>query len=220
MDCRQIVVDYIEGRITTKEFLDAAIADERVYQWLQSVVPAGKIGYYDTSVDENGKATQEVGPYDVRRVIAGFWKCPWDKLGNELNTHYEITRIFQEAFPQEHITPDQSIEEKFDFLLDACPSYIGGEEVAESGILERLYERIPKGLGKSAQKKWFREEVKKLFLIEDKHYPCWLQEPEWPMSDGKPMKYISSKKRWGGEGREYLFEDTHTHRTRTIMQIF
>ena len=78
MDCRQIVVDYIEGRITTKEFLDAAIADERVYQWLQSVVPAGKIGYYDTSVDENGKATQEVGPYDVRRVIAGFWKCPWE----------------------------------------------------------------------------------------------------------------------------------------------
>ena len=89
MDCRQIVVDYIEGRITTKEFLDAANADERVYQWLQSVVPAGQIGYYDTSVDEN-----------------------------------------------------------------------------------------------------------------------------------KPMKYISSKKRWGGEGREYLFEDTHTHRTRTVVQFF
>ena len=40
------------------------------------------------------------------------------------------------------------------------------------------------------------------------------------VDENKPMKYISSKKRWGGEGREYLFEDTHTHRTRTIMQIF
>ena len=219
MSCRQFVIDYIEGRVTTRAFLDRLNSDMQLCQWLQSIVPQGKIGYYEVSVDADGVAKQETGPYDVVRIIAGYWKWPWNKLSNELNTHYEITKLFQEAFPQERIRPDKSIEEKFNFMLDACPAYIGGEEVIGSGILEEIYEDTPVNLNKAHRVKYFKEKVKNLFYIENNHYPHWLQEAEWPMSNGKPMKYLSSKKIYNGEGREYTFENPDTHDVRTVIQI-
>ena len=33
------------------------------------------------------------------------------------------------AFPEDGIVIDQTLSEKFDFMLDACPEYIGGPEV-------------------------------------------------------------------------------------------
>ena len=160
MSCRQFVIDYIEGRVTTRAFLDRLNSDMQLCQWLQSIVPQGKIGYYEVSVDADGVAKQETGPYDVVRIIAGYWKWPWNKLSNELNTHYEITKLFQEAFPQERIRPDKSIEEKFNFMLDACPAYIGGEEVIGSGIMEEIYEDTPVNLNKAHRVKYFKEKVK------------------------------------------------------------
>lgn len=219
MSCKQFVIDYIEGRVTTEVFLNRLNSDLMLRQWLQSIVPRGKLGYYEVSADEDGVTQQETGPYDVVRTIAGYWKWSWNKLGNELNTHCEITRLFQEAFPQKQIQPDKSIERKFNFMLDACPAYIGGEEVAGSGILEEVYEGIPANLNKAQRVHYFKEKVKKLFYIQNNHYPHWLQDPEWPMSDGRPMRYLSSEKIYKGEGRAYIFENPDTHDVKKVIQI-
>ena len=218
MSCRQFVIDYIEGRVTTRAFLDRLNSDMQLCQWLQSIVPQGKIGYYEVSVDADGVAKQETGPYDVVRIIAGYWKRPWNKLSNELNTHYEITKLFQEAFPQERICPDKSIEEKFNFMLDACPAYIGGEEVIGSGILEEIYEDIPVNLNKAHRVKYFKEKVKNLFYIENNHYPHWVQEAEWPFHDGKPMRFVGQKT--DGELVTYTFIDDATGEVETVEQYY
>ena len=218
MSCRQFVIDYIEGRVTTRAFLDRLNSDMQLCQWLQSIVPQGKIGYYEVSVDADGVTKQETGPYDVVRIIAGYWKWPWNKLGNELNTHFEITKLFQEAFPQERICPDKSIEEKFNFMLDACPAYIGGEEVIGSGILEEIYEDIPVNLNKAHRVKYFKEKVKNLFYIENNHYPHWVQEAEWPFHDGKPMRFVGQKT--NGELVTYTFIDDATGEVETVEQYY
>lgn len=41
------MIDFVEGRVKIELFLEELDRNNALYEWIQSIVPKGKIGYYD-----------------------------------------------------------------------------------------------------------------------------------------------------------------------------
>ena len=219
MDCKQYVLDFVEGRVKPEEFIETCEKNDEVFDWIQKVIPKQKTFY--KLYMKNDLLEQDEAPYDIR--------CVWKQLlyefgsrkdlGGYLNIHCEMTRIYQESFPNEIIHPDKTIEEKFDFFLDACPEYIGSDAPEMEELLERLYRELPENLSKTGKIKLFKQNLKSLFHVEGHKYPRWLQEPEWPLSaTGKPMRFTGQKK-INDDMNVYWFEDVDTKEKKKIIQF-
>lgn len=218
-------IDFTEGRISVPEMLDRTEERPELLDWLTSIAdPKFKTVVVHKETDEDGYTTYtpEELPFHARlHIKAEMEAVRSGKLGQYLNLHYLFSQILMTAFPEEGIVMDMTLEKKFDFMLDACPEYIGGPEV--NHLLDELLEEIPADLSKAKRVKLYREKVKALFPMAGKKYPRWVQEAEWPLSpSGKPMRFLEQKK-----GKDYkttmqthfLFEDVDTGEIRTIEQF-
>lgn len=219
---KKYVKDFIEGRVEPRTFITESLENPEVLNWIQTIIPEGAT--FDKAIRtqrEDGLldiAIEKGIPYDIHdeweeRKFYGIYTT-----GEMLNIHHTLTRFYSIAFPNEELTPDNSIEERFVFFLETVPEYIGGEEIDSNRILESLYESLPEGLGKTKMKKMFKDMVKEKFHIEGRKYPFWLQSPEWPLGkDNEPMKYVSSKGNM--QMKTYIFEDVKTAEKKEIVQF-
>ena len=221
---KKTVIGFIEGEIGPKEFLEMFQKDDDIYNWIQSIVPKKKTCYKHTSyiiTSESGDSytyiKKEIVPYDIRLIIEQSLKTKENIYGVYLNIHHEVANLIKEAFPKEPIEVSNELDNIFLFMLDACPEYIGGPEVETSGIWEALWNALPQDLSQAEQKKWYKDQLNAKFHITSNKYPRWVQAPEWPTSNGHPMKFISQQKS-NSEGVLYLFEDVDTGEQRTIIQ--
>ena len=219
------VLDFIEGRISHKDFLVLCYENDEIFDWIQSIVPKRKKCYKNTIVkipDSNGNSIeivrQEKVPYDIRLVVKQFFEMDSDMLGNYLNLHNEISNLIKDSFPKEKIRISNKLEEQYMFMLDACPTYIGGNEVFQSGILEELFDSIPDNLSTEKQISWYKSRVKEIFHIESNHYPKWIQNAEWPMNNNRPMRFVSQEKA-PEIGINFIFVDVETGEKRTVFQF-
>ena len=206
---KQFWVDFVEGRIDVPAMLAETEKRPELLDWLTGI-----------AAPEFSKGQ----PFDAKRqiqlyVYEGVGSS--SKLGRYLNIHSMFSRIMTTAFPEDGIVIDQTLSEKFNFMLDACPEYIGGPEVDH--LLDALLEEIPAELSKTKRVKLYKEKVRELFPMASKKYPRWVQEAEWPISPtGKPMRFVEQKK-----GKDYkttmqtyfLFEDVDTGEQRTVEQF-
>lgn len=152
-------------------------------------------------------------PYDVRvfsRKMRGE-----GRLGDRLNLHNWVTNLVKQYCPEIVLKVDDTLDKKFEFMLDVCPEYIDGLEVEKSGILERIIAGVPEDMPKGKRKKLIKERIKEAFHIEKK-YPRWIQSPEWPMFGDKPMKFIKTVKKHDGELLEHHFVDVDTGEERVV----
>ena len=69
------------------------------------------------------------------------------KLGKYLNIHSLFSKVLATAFPNDNIVIDETLRNKHWFMLEACPEYIGGEEV--DNLLMDLLESLPDKLSKT-----------------------------------------------------------------------
>lgn len=219
---KQFVIDYLEGSVSSDEFLDIVKNDSSVLEWLQSIVPQNKKSYSNTILHD-GTLKQDICPFSVSDMINNMW-MRIDLVG-KLSREYEILcaieRLMKEAFPNLILRSENPIKEKWNFMLDACPEYVLSVEVEESGILDRIIDELPKDISRSKRIKLFREQVKAEFGIERQTYPRWVQQSEWPMSlTGKPMKYLSSRQIRKKEIVVYIFVDVDTGEERVIQQAY
>ena len=219
---KKYVIDFVEGHIKAKDFISHCEKNSEVLDWMQSIVPAGKVCYKTTAYrDDNGyiSVKKEVLPYDIKVVWEQYLAQPGESdLGKQLNIHYEISRLMMEVFPNDGIKVDNTLHEQNTFLLSACPSYVGGDAEVEE-FLFKVMSELPADLSKAKRIKLFKEKIKTLFHIEDRKYPAWLQEPEWPFSNGKPMRFVSQASKHRGELYEYTFEDVDTKEQKIIEQF-
>ena len=109
------------------------------------------------------------------------------------------------------------------FWIDFVEGRISVPEVDH--LLDELLETLPEGLSKAKRAKLYKEKVKELFGIQDKKYPRWVQEAEWPIaSSGKPMRFVEQKRAKGKEYAmtlltHYVFEDPDTGEQRVVDQF-
>lgn len=156
-------------------------------------------------------------PYDVRKALVPERRKP-GTLAYSLNMHDAVSNLVQEAYPEIKLKKDETLGEKYDFMLDVLPSFIGGVEAEESGIFERLIAQVPEDLPKAKRKKLVKEMIKEAFHVSgigSKH-PKWMQEPEWPMKDGHPMRFVRTKKVVKGELFHHIFVDDETGEERIV----
>lgn len=190
----KLSIDYIEGKTDSETFEKILENDSDYREWLQSIVPATKTMYiYDSTINN---VVQQ--PYSVSTMLH---ECESIQVGGPKGSpeyryivHKEITDLIAEAFPELNLIPDQSLKDDYDLCMDACPMYIGGVEIAKANIIGKILATVPKNLSKTNRKKEARAKILQTFHVDGKKYPRWNQEPEWPVYNGKPMKFVRSEK--------------------------
>lgn len=220
-EAEKFVIDYMEGRIDSETFIARLKADPGIEDWLQSIVPKGKLGYFEVIHNEDGSWYQKTGPYDVHYRVDQILNDYGSNLGKYLDLFSEISRLLKEAFPDRNIHYDTSISDKFNFFLDACPDYLYSQEIEESEIFEKLLEELPKEWSKRKKVKEFKRRLKEMFYVKGQKYPRWVQDSEWPLSPtGKPTKFLGQKSIFGGEVVKYRFLDMDTGKEIEVVQAY
>lgn len=157
-------------------------------------------------------------PYDVRAI--------WEELQGDsrpgtlsarLNLHGWVADMLARFRPDLPFTPDDSLEKLHDLLLSACPDCVDGPEVWACGILERLVAELPEGLRRPQRVKLLKERIAQAFHLAPKaKRPHWLQNPDWPVHEGRPMRFLRTEKRHGGEVLLHHFMDDETGTERIV----
>ena len=210
---KQYVVDFAEGRVGARDFLIRFRDDSALSAFLQSIAPDEKISHL-TVLDARGFYYENISvPFNISLYMESSMRNP-NRLGKQLNVYGNILRLVCEAFPNEHIVPNHSIKDDFDLMISACPSCVGGDEA--DVYIENVLKEIPRDLSKKQRTQIFRDKIKKDFHLDTKR-PSWLQEPEWPLYNGKPMKFISQSKK--GEFKFYKFQDIETGEECVVKQF-
>lgn len=219
-DIKQFIIDYIEGQIESKQFLKELYENPKIMEWLQSIVPKGETMYINEGFDSDGNLKIKSIPYNVQYSIRDIWTSPGSSLlGRELNTFSEIARLICKAFPNLILHEDTTLEDKFNFLLEACPEYLDSVAIENSEIFESLMGQLPESMPKTKRIKEFRNRLKEMFYVEGNKYPRWIQESEWPLSKtGKPTKFLRQKSK--GEVSCYYFLDVDTNEEIEVMQAY
>ncbi len=219
---KEYVKAFIEGHIAPKDFMSALERGPRVYDWLQFIVPQGKIFHkcliHVNEMGENSFTIEGV-PYDIRVAVDHLKTlCHGHPWCTYYYVHLEIVDLWRAAFPQETIEAGDSIKERFFFELDVVPRYIGGRDVYACGILDDIIESIPKALSRDERVAMGQRLVSEAFPVEGNKHPYWRQEADWQMGvNQKPMRFLYQKQE--GNRYEYYFEDVLTREQRMVCQV-
>lgn len=106
--------------------------------------------------------------------------------------------------------------DNFGFLIDVMPEYISGRQ-AEIFVAE-IIQSVPETMSKTRRLKEIKAKIRNAFHVEDRKYPRWAQDTDWPFSQtGKPLKYIARK--MNGDLVQHTFIDVDTGEE-TIVEEF
>lgn len=102
--------------------------------------------------------------------------------------------------------------------LDMQPSWLDIDD--DQGIFDKIIAELPKDLSRPKQIAWGKAKIKELFRY-DKTYPRWIQSPEWPIVNGKPLVFSHQKKAGKDDERTYYyFYDPDTKEETVITQMY
>lgn len=219
MDYLQLTLDYVEGRITPSEYEAMLESDDQLYQWIQSIVPDGK----EIRIVNRKLFKPESFPFDIRLALKKYEALdeggPRGTLSYHYHIHHEVAQLIGEALPDLQLSVDPKPAILRELQLFAIPDYIGGKEVCESRILTTLLADIPVEWSESKRNKAAKDRVKQAFHIEGRKRPYWIQNPEWPMSNGVPMRYEKTT-RVNREFVQHHFSDIETGEVRIVDDFY
>lgn len=226
IEIKKYLIDFVEGKISVPDFIEYSKEHPEILDFLTNIAdPKFKTTIVHKKIGDNGwpQYIPEELPFDAKLYLQEELKTSGGILGKYLNIHGLFSNVLVTAFPNDNIVIDETLHSKHWFMLDACPEYIGGEEVDD--LLMDLLETLPDNLSKTKKVKLYKEQLRSLFHIESNKYPRWIQEAEWPMGeDGIPMRFISQKRKKGKSYdtmlfTEFLFEDIKTGKQRIVEQF-
>ncbi len=80
--------------------------------------------------------------------------------------------------------------DKYEFLQTLVPSYV---YIRDASWIDDILNNAPKELSQKEKVKYTREKIKSLFCYDNRP-PKWLQVPEWPIKDGRPLVFSFQKR--------------------------
>lgn len=215
MDYLQTVVDYVEGRVPFEQFYALILADDGFANWINQHAPS-VWGCTERPSEANGHQFTFV-PYEVRSKLKNMeWAYPVDSIDYQYELESAMEVLLEDSFPEVVFHADPTLAELFDLKLRACPSYIDGPEVWKSGILDRILRECPEEWSVTRKAKHIRARILEEFHIEGRKYPHWIQNPDWPVHNGKPMKYVSTSVKRRHEWLQHHFVDVDTGEERIV----
>lgn len=204
MDIKQFILDFLSCKISFEEF-NAGLNKEVLEYLDEKYVLAHDKGLIPDSSFNDGKTFQALYQRHVK-VGLDFW---------QKSALYRFIYYCMKA-------EDETLEYKtfYDDLMHlavkAVPQYLFSEEACIF-IEKEIINKLPSDLSKSQKIKIIKEECRKLFYIDGRRYPHWVQSSEWPVRNGKPLRYLRSKR--DGELVTYYFEDVDTKEITEIEQF-
>ncbi len=121
---KSYLIDFAEGRVEVPEFLEHCEKHPEVLDYLTQIAsPTFKTYITHKRMGENGFPQYycEELPFDAKMSLEQDLKSVGGMLGKYLNIHGIFSKVIVEAFTDDNIVIDDTFQEKFCFMLDACP---------------------------------------------------------------------------------------------------
>lgn len=195
----EIIINFVEGRMTGKEF------EQQVYNnaQIEELLKDESLTWFDTYIKTN--------PYDFL-----IW-LDYDDPGGVLNAQGAMELFLERKGIENKPSKEQS--RLYDALLDAQPKWLSVRSNYLKTLIADLDTTDLPGL-----KHALKEKLLSLFRYNKKP-PKWIQSPDWPIGDNGPLYFLGQIKLAGcelfhDEAAAYLFIDTATGTTETVIQVF
>lgn len=218
----KIVLDFVSGKIDPEEFKSIWYNNPEIGLWLDNLIDLHtepQVDWLNLPYHEfrlaihkhyNGSVLKYINASETFR--SSCRNLPkWLDIGWQF---HPIAAVVVVAFPG--VIPTTYYDEEQTFYNAVISDNIGGQEV--DGLIAGILSQFPRTLGKTKRKKEARAAIKKAFHIEERRYPQWAQEAEWPMGERSPMAFVSQKR--DGDLIQFVFRDVDTNQTRVIEQLY
>ena len=201
----ETVFDFVQGKLTYDEFETEFLINPEIWNWIQNLVPNN---IYDIHCDFRSYYTNmqgfEANNYKVKSTIMSFG---YDNICGRTIAHSLISALVKYHYP-DIICREPPKESISNIIEEIGLDYIGGKEVDE--IVQNII------ISYQDNVKEMKRCLKEKFHITSRKHPIWVQEPEWPLCNGNPMKFDSQKR--DGEKCSYTFLDVYTGVVKIIIQ--
>ncbi|MBQ7445549.1 MAG: hypothetical protein IJS71_06405 [Clostridia bacterium] len=213
----QQVFDFLAGNISPEDFKIIWYSNEKLRNWINDLIDlkspldpawnnypyqghrAAIHNHYNGSVEEFIRKS-DAAKQKKKSVFGTGWA---------LNA---IAAVVVIAYPDVKIT--HKYEDEIKFYLALCGEIYGGEEVEQ--VINDIILEHPESLGRSKRIKMAKQRIREVFHV-DKKYPRWIQEPDWPMGEKSPMKFVSQSHE--GDLYKYEFVDVDSGKSRVLTQL-
>lgn len=197
------IVDYVEGKTHVCEFQKLFNSDSSLQRLLKQRMNT-KYGYlkqYDYTL------------FNALTQNPTYANRNWNSI--HLRSKLQLCLMsFLDNFGVKY-TPYAKYGEEVDFLLDIQPSWL----FVLDDTLDSIVYEIPADLPKTKRIAMGKAKIKEMFHY-DKTYPRWVQEPEWPIVNGKPLVFSHQQKAKGDDFHFcYYFYNPDT-KEETIVEQF
>lgn len=191
-------VDFVEGRMAFGTFQKNYETNPDYFKILDDDKPNEKFVY------QKGKTLNQ---------CLQIYK--WSTVLGRLSVHSYIVRYL--TYYNIPIKPTSHYLDERKFRIDVQPSYVS---IDDEDFFNSIVALIPIELTTTQKKKWLKEKIKSLFKCDDKP-PRWIQDPEWPIIDGKPLVFKRQTKELKNDERVYYtFYNTETGKETVVMQSY
>ena len=232
MEPRDLIRDFLSGRMDIVSFRKIYDDDPSVNQYLQSIIdeiresgrPLKK--FRSTAggreFESSGEVAYLLSPESSPGLVYGnhiydsvrtFLTYEFRMVTHDVETAAGASRFYDGVYSI-YYQVDQSIpwsdrySREYVFALEVIPYYLSGGE-AEKYIAKNILPLFPETMKKTERKKAIKAKIKEEFKSE-KGYPGWAQSSDWPLGkDGHPATYIGKGKS-EGDLRRWRFRDEST----------
>ena len=127
---KKYLIDFAEGRISVPDFIKCSKEHPEIFDFLTNIAdPKFKTTIVHKKIGDTGwpQYIPEELPFDEKLFLQKELESSGGMLGKYLNIHDLFSNVLVTAFPNDNIVIDETLSNKFRFMLQACPEYIGGE---------------------------------------------------------------------------------------------
>ncbi len=197
----QILKKFVEGKISDRDF------EQQIYtnKTLEKLLSDSVINWHGTYLQSTN-------------VFLYISEQNFSTAPGILNVHGAIQMFLSKI--GEQALPTAKYYEDYEVITGTSPKYID----ADSEFIKKHILPADRTLSKADQKKYIRQRYTELFKFQIKP-PRWIQNPEWPVKNGKPLFFlgqieIKNSELFHDNGAVYLFADTETKAIETIKQFY
>ena len=208
------IYEFLTLQISSIEFRKQLIEDEKLLKRIADKIPRST--FAQDSVWKDSPMCAQAFAYDdfdlKKTFTTGYYGL--GKLWGACHGYELIAALFCDDYPG--IERSDYYSRLYDLAMNCVPSCVESKEASEvifSVILNT------EGLSLKERRKQIKTQIAEMFFLnESRKRPRWIQESDWPVYDGRPMRFVSQKS--DGEVTRYTFEDAQTGERRIVEQSY
>lgn len=197
----EIMKAFVSGQMSAEDFWEEYKKNEMIQTILNK--------------DEQERNPNSLSWFTAQTLLANIKNIHSYKDSEGL--HWVIRRFFLENDLPVDI--DNFYTDRYVFLIEIQPSWLDLDD--EEFLIKEIVDKIPADIEKKSQKiKWCKDKIKEYFKY-DKTPPRWIQSPEWPIANGRPLVFKrQSKEMKDDEQVDFYFYDPDTKQETVITQFY